>query len=75
MVEMIFSVKDLSPDQKLTIESLLGHSVSEEEQIVIRTVSVPAAPDWLRSTRTVEEIDAEITAARRDRSERAQRPR
>jgi hypothetical protein len=79
---MIHSVKDLSPDQRPTIETLLGHPVSEEEQ-----VSVPArpAPEWLRSIQrdarekgldrlTPEEIDAEIAAARRDRRERGQRP-
>jgi hypothetical protein len=79
---MIHSVKDLSPDQRLTIESLLGHPVSEEEQISVRTIP---APEWLQSIQrdarekgldrlTSEEIDAEIAAARRDRRERAQRP-
>lgn len=82
---MIHSVKDLSPDQKLAIESLLGHAVSEEEQISIRTVPAPPAPEWLRSIQqdarekgldrlTSDEIDAEIAAARRDRRAREQRP-
>jgi len=82
---MIHSVKDLSPDQRLTIESLLGHPVSEEEQVSVRTVPAPPAPEWLRSIQqdarekgldrlTSEEIDAEIAASRRDRRERAQRP-
>jgi hypothetical protein len=77
--KMIHSVKDLSPDQKLAIETLLGHTVSEYEQISIRAIPLPPAPDWLRdiqhdarqkgaSDLTVEEIDAEIAAARRQRS-------
>jgi hypothetical protein len=77
---MIHSVKDLSPDQKLAIESLLGRPISEGEQVSVRTV--PASPEWLMSVQqdsrkkgtdklTMEEIDAEIAAARR---ERAQRP-
>jgi len=82
---MIHSVKDLSPDQKLAIENLLGHPVAENEQISIRTLSEPHAADWLRSIQqdarkngldrmTLEEIDAEIAATRRDRRERALRP-
>ncbi|MGA8437557.1 MAG: hypothetical protein WB762_30835 [Candidatus Sulfotelmatobacter sp.] len=76
---MIHSVKDLSPDQKLAIESLLGHPISEGEQISVRTV--PASPEWLTSIQqdsrtkgtdklTMEEIDAEIAAARRERRQR-----
>jgi hypothetical protein len=73
---MIHSVKDLSPDQKLAIESLLGRPISEGEQVSVRTV--PASPEWLMSIQqdskkngtdklTMEEIDAEIAAARRER--------
>lgn len=80
---MIHSVKDLSPDQRHTIESLLGHPVSEEEQVSVRTIPAPPAPEWLRSIQqdakekgvdrlTAEEIDAEIASARRERRERAQ---
>ena len=76
---MIHSVKDLSPDQKLAIESLLGHPISEGEQVSVRTV--PASPEWLMSIQkdagkngtdkfTMEEIDAEIAAARRERGQR-----
>jgi hypothetical protein len=76
---MIHSVKDLSPDQKLAIESLLGRPISEGEQVSVRTV--PASPEWLTSIQqearkkgtdklTTEEIDAEIAAARRERSQR-----
>ena len=51
MTTMIHSVKDLSPDQKLAIESLLGRPISEGEQVSVRTV--PASLDGLRpSNRT-----------------------
>ena len=77
---MIHSVKVLSREQKVAIESLLGRPISEGEQVSVRTV--PASPEWLVSLQqdssnngtdklTLEEIDAEIAAARR---ERAQRP-
>lgn len=79
MRAMIHSVKDLSPDQKLAIESLLGRPVSEGEQVSVRTV--PASPDWLISIQqnsrkkgtdqlSMEEIDEEIAAARRERGQR-----
>jgi len=75
---MIHSVKDLSPDQKLAIESLLGRPISEDEQVSVRTL--PASPEWLMSIQqdarkkgtdklTMEEIDAEIAAARRERGQ------
>jgi hypothetical protein len=85
MNRMIHSVKDLSPDQRLAIESLLGRPVSEGEQISVRTVPVPPSPEWLKAIQqdarekgldrlAPEEIDAEIAAARRERRERDQRP-
>jgi hypothetical protein len=75
---MIHSVKDLSPDQKLAIESLLGRPISEGEQVSVRTV--PASPEWLMSIQQdarkkgtdklrMQEIDAEIVAARRERGQ------
>jgi hypothetical protein len=75
---MIHSVKDLSPDQKLAIEGLLGRPISEGEQVSVRTV--PASPEWLTSIQrdsrdkgtdklTMEEIDAQIAAARRERGQ------
>ncbi len=33
---MVYSVKDLSADQRLAIESLLGRALSEEESVTIR---------------------------------------
>ncbi len=82
---MIHSVKDLSPVQKTAIESLLGRPVTDEEQISVRTVPVPPAPEWLKSIQrdakengldrlTEEEIDAEIAASRRERRDRDQHP-
>jgi hypothetical protein len=75
---MIHSVKDLSPDQRLAIESLLGRPIAEGEQVSVRTV--PASPEWLMSIQqdarkngtdklTMEEIDAEIAASRRERGQ------
>ena len=75
---MIHSVKDLSLDQKIAIESLLGRAVSEEEQISLHTIPIPPAPEWLRAIQadarergldqlSSEEIDAEIAAVRRER--------
>ena len=77
---MIHSVRDLSPDQKLAIESLLGRPISEGEHVSVRTL--PASPEWLMSIQqdarkkgadklTMEEIDAEIAAARRERAQRS----
>jgi cytochrome P450 len=34
---MLHHVKDLSPEQKLTVESLLGHPVSEDESVSIKS--------------------------------------
>ncbi len=71
---MIHSAKDLSPDQKQAIESLLGRPILDGEQVSVRTV--PASPEWLISIQqdakekgadklTMEEIDEEIASARR----------
>jgi len=75
---MIHNVKDLSPDQKVAIESLLGRPISEDEQISVRAITPPPTPEWLAAVQeearckgldavTMDEIDAEIAAARRDR--------
>jgi hypothetical protein len=80
---MTYKAKDLSPDQKVAIESLLGRSIAEHEEISITTSSIPSAPQWLRESwesaeqqgldqLSPEEIDAEIAAARKAR--RASRP-
>ena len=78
---MIHKAKDLSPDQRLAIESLLGRSIGENEEIIIRTAGAPSAPEWLKRTwdsaqdqgldqLSAEEIDAEIAAVRKARRER-----
>jgi hypothetical protein len=78
---MTRKAKDLSPDQKLAIESLLGRSIAENEVIIINTTTSPSAPEWLQASwksaedqgldqLSVEEIDAEIAAARKARRER-----
>jgi hypothetical protein len=80
---VIHAAKDLSPDQKLTIESLLGRSVAEDEAISIRTMAAASAPEWLQQSLesrkrleldrlSVEDIDAEIEAARKARRDRQQ---
>jgi hypothetical protein len=38
---MICNARDLSPDQKVAIESLLGRTVSDEEEISVRALPVP----------------------------------
>ena len=35
---MIHNARDLSPDQKLAVESLLGRSISDEEEISVRAL-------------------------------------
>jgi len=78
---MIHKAKDLSPDQKLAIESLLGRSVGEDEAISIRTLAPASAPEWLHQSwetakraglrwLSAAEIDAEIDMARKTRRSR-----
>jgi hypothetical protein len=78
---MTHKVKDLSPDQKTAIESLLGRSIAENEEISIRATASLSAPEWLQASwesakgqglhqLSVGEIDAEIAAARKARRER-----
>jgi hypothetical protein len=77
---MTHKAKDLSPDQKLAIESLLGRAIAENEEIIIRTTTSPSAPEWLQASwqsakeqgldrLTLEEIDEEIAVARKARRE------
>lgn len=78
---MIHKAKNLAPDQKIAIESLLGRSVAEDEVVSIRALAVASAPEWLRQSwesakrlgldrLSTEEIDAEIEAARKERRNR-----
>ena len=36
---MLYHVKDLSPDQKLTVEALLGRAVSQEEAVSVKAIA------------------------------------
>jgi len=45
---MIRNVKDLSPDQKAAIESLLGRRVLEDEAISVRAIEPPPLSDQRR---------------------------
>jgi hypothetical protein len=78
---MTHKVKDLSQDQRTAIESLLGRSIAENEEISIRTTAPVSAPEWLQASwesakeqgldqLSTEEIDAEIAAARKAREHR-----
>ena len=80
---MIYKAKDLSRDQKTAIESLLGRSVAEDEAVSIRAIAAASAPEWLQESwesakrlgvdrLSLEEIDAEIDAARKARRNRQQ---
>jgi hypothetical protein len=80
---VITKAKDLSPDQKMTIEGLLGRSIAEDDSVIVRTLAYASAPDWLQKSwesakqlgleqLSMEEIDAEIDAARKARPNRRQ---
>jgi hypothetical protein len=80
---MIHKAKDLSPDQRTLIEGLLGRAVAEDEAISIRAMGSGSAPEWLQASwdsakrsgvdqLSMDEIDAEIDAARKDRQARRQ---
>jgi hypothetical protein len=61
---MIRHARDLSPDQKAAIESLLGRRVLEDEEISIRAIQPPALSDQRRKelvnelTKYFAEVDA-----------------
>ena len=75
---MIHKARDLSPDQKVVIEGLLGRPVSEDEAISVRAIPPASAPEWLQKSwesaaqsgldkLSDDEIDHEIEAARKAR--------
>jgi len=75
---MVHKAKDLAPEQRLAIETLLGRPVAENETISIRAMAADAAPEWLRESwesakqlgleqLSAGEIDEEIVAARKAR--------
>lgn len=64
---MIHKAKDLSPDQRAAIESLLGRRVLEDEAISIRAIEPPALSDE-RKQQLVEQLKkyfAEVDARRK----------
>jgi hypothetical protein len=64
---MIRNAKDLSPDQKAVIESLLGRRVLEDEAISVRAIEPPPLSDQRRKE-LVEELGkyfAEVDARRK----------
>lgn len=74
---MELEARALSPDQRVAIESLLGRRIGEEETVSV--FSEPPAPEWLQRSwesaellgvdrLTRDEIEAEIDAARRERT-------
>jgi len=80
---MIYKAKELSSEQKLAMESLLGRSVAADESISIRVLSPDAAPEWLQQSwasakrlgldaLSMDEIDAEIAETRKARRERVE---
>ncbi len=73
---MIHRAKDLSRDQRTAIESLLGRAVAEDDSISLCALEGKSVPEWLQHSwesasragldqLSMEEIDAEIGAARR----------
>lgn len=56
---MLYRVKDLSPEQKRAAETLLGHSVSDNEAVSIRSLD---AATIIRSRLSTEERIAAMRA-------------
>src|SRR3984957_17528122 len=68
---MICNAKDLSPDQKAVIETLLGRRVQEGEAVSVRTFE-PAAVPHRRKLEIADELRkyfAEVDASRKPVSE------
>jgi hypothetical protein len=63
---MILNARDLSPDQKAVIESLLGRRVLETEAISIRAIEAPVLSDQrrLEVLRGLEAYFAQVDAQR-----------
>jgi hypothetical protein len=64
---MIRNAKDLSPNQKTAIESLLGRRVLEDETISVRAIEPPALSDQRRQELAEElrQYFAEVDARRK----------
>jgi hypothetical protein len=63
---MIRSVKDLSTDQKIAVESLLGRPVSEQETVSLQAFDPPAISDRRRQeiAEALRQYFAEVDAKR-----------
>jgi len=63
---MIRDVKDLSPGQKLAVESLLGRSVSEQETVSVQAFQATAISDRRRReiAEALRQYFAEVDAKR-----------
>jgi hypothetical protein len=63
---MIHKAKDLSLDQKLALESLLGRPVSEQESVSVRAFELPAISDGRREeiAQELQQYFAEVDAHR-----------
>jgi hypothetical protein len=72
---MILEAKDLSPDQKAVIESLLGRRVLGHEAISVRAIEPPALSDQQRHELADErwKYFAEVDARRKARLGRGSR--
>jgi hypothetical protein len=63
---MIRDVKDLSPDQKTAVETLLGRPVSEQETVSVQAFQPPAISDQRRReiVEALQQYFAEVDAKR-----------
>jgi hypothetical protein len=68
---MIHKAKDLSPDQKVAIESLLGRQLLDEEAISVRLIEPPALSDQQKRelAEQLRKYFAEVDARRHPASE------
>jgi hypothetical protein len=69
---MIRDVKDLSPDEKMAVESLLGRSVLEQETVSVQAFQPPAISDQRRQeiVGALRQCFAEVDAKRQPVSAR-----
>jgi hypothetical protein len=68
---MMVSGKELSPDQKLAIEELLGRPVTEHEMVSVRAFDLPSVPHQRRQEigEALRQLFAEVDAKREPVSE------
>jgi hypothetical protein len=69
---MIRDVKDLSPDQKMAVENLLGRPVSDQETVSVQAFQPPAISDQRRQeiVGALQQYFAEVDAKRQPVSDR-----